>query len=224
VKSGARAYLAIYGGFDIPQWLNSSATHLKAATGGFKGRALQKDDEIRIRTKVDLSGILGKKEFETLPWKADDDWGDHTTEEILVLPGNEWNRLTDKSKENFFDQLFQITTQSDRMGYRLKSDNLSTAINEEVVSSAVSFGTVQLLPEGQLIVLMADHQTTGGYPRIAHVISAHHSRMAQLKPGDQFNFRFTDQATAEELFIKQQQHLIQLQIACKLKLEQLLSK
>ena len=91
-----------------------------------------------------------------------------------------------------------------------------------MISSAVSFGTVQLLPDGQLIVLMADHQTTGGYPRLAHVISAHHSRLAQMKPGDQFNFRFTDQQTAEELFIKQQQHLLQLQNACKFKLEQLL--
>jgi antagonist of KipI len=91
-----------------------------------------------------------------------------------------------------------------------------------MVSAAVSFGTVQLLPDGQLIVLMADHQTTGGYPRLAHVISIHHSRLAQMKPGDQFCFRFTDQPTAEELYIKQQQHLLQLQNACKFKLEQLL--
>ena len=94
----------------------------------------------------------------------------------------------------------------------------------KVVSSAVTFGTVQLLPDGQLIVLMADHQTTGGYPRVAHVITAHHTRMAQMKPGDLFIFRFTDLPTAEELVIKQQQHLLQLQIACKFKLEELLSK
>src|SRR5207247_4615815 len=120
----------------------------------------------------------------------------------------EWNHLSDDSKEKFFDQPFLITTHSDRMGYHLKSKPLSTIINEEVVSSAVSFGTVQLLPDGQLIVLMADHQTTGGYPRVGHVISAHHSRLAQMKPGEQFNFRFTDQKTAEELIIKQQQHLL----------------
>jgi antagonist of KipI len=222
VESGARAYLSVHGGFDIPQWLNSSSTHLRAMAGGYKGRALQKDDEIGLRTTHDLTPVLQKKEFELLPWKTDDDWGDHTTGEILVLPGNEWSRLDDGSKEKFFEQSFLVTTQSDRMGYHLKAGALSTATNEEVISSAVSFGTVQLLPDGQLIVLMADHQTTGGYPRIAHVISAHHSRMGQMKPGDQFSFRFTDQQTAEELFIKQQQHLVQLQNACKFKLEQLL--
>jgi antagonist of KipI len=220
--SGARAYLAVHGGLDMPHWLNSASTHLKAAAGGYKGRALQKDDEIRLRTTMDFSTILQKREFEILPWKTDDDWGDHITEEILVLPGNEWDRLHNSSKENFFEQLFHVTTQSDRMGYYLKGEPLVTTVVQELVSSAASFGTVQLLPDGQLIVLMADHQTTGGYPRIAHVISAHHSRMAQMKPGDQFRFRFTDQQTAEELFIKQKQHLIQLQNACKFKLEELL--
>jgi antagonist of KipI len=223
VINGARAYLAVHGGLDIPPWLNSYSTHLKAAAGGYKGRHLQKDDEIAFRTTSDLSSLLEKKELEVLPWKADDDWGNNNTEEILVLPGNEWNRLNDQSKEKFFEQGFLITNHSDRMGYHLKSKPLSTITNEEVVSSAVSFGTVQLLPDGQLIVLMADHQTTGGYPRVAHVISAHHSRLAQMKPGEQFNFRFTDQQTAEELFIKQQQHLVQLQNACKFKLEQLLN-
>lgn len=224
IKNGARAYLAVHGGLDIQPWLDSFSTNLKAGAGGYKGRVLQKDDEIAFRVAVDLSVLLAKKEFEVLSWKADDDWGNSNTEEILVLPGNEWNRLADKSKESFFEQSFLITNHSDRMGYHLKGESLSTITNEEVISSAVSFGTVQLLPDGQLIVLMADHQTTGGYPRLAHVISAHHSRLAQMKPGDQFSFRFTDQQTAEELLIKQQQHLLQLQNACKFKLEQLLNQ
>jgi antagonist of KipI len=224
VVKGARAYIAVHGGLDMPEWLNSRSTHLKAGAGGYLGRALQKDDEVGFRKQVDLCPLLGKKEFEVLPWKTDSNWGDdNNVKEILALPGNEWNRLTDQSKEIFFDRAFLITNQSDRMGYRLKSEALSTMTKEEVVSSAVNFGTVQLLPDGQLIVLMADHQTTGGYPRVAHVISAHHSRMAQMKPGDLFIFRFTDQQTAEELFIKQQQHLLQLQNACKFKLEELLN-
>lgn len=224
VRSGARAYLAVHGGLEIPVWLSSSSTHLKAVAGGYKGRALQKDDEIELRTKHDLSGLLDKKEFTVLPWKTDDEWGDNNTQQILVLPGNEWNQLNDQSKESFFDQTFLITTHSDRMGYHLKSESLTTRTHEEVISSAVSFGTVQLLPDGQLIVLMADHQTTGGYPRLAHVISAHHSRLAQMKPGEQISFRFTDPQTAEELLIKQQQHLLQLQNACKFKLDELLHK
>lgn len=137
-----------------------------------------------------------------------------------MLPGNEWERLTNESKENFTMTSFVITQQSDRMGYRLNNIPLHSMINDEVVSSAVSFGTIQLLPDGGLIVLMADHQTTGGYPRVAHVITAHHTKLAQMKAGDKIHFRMTDLATAEQLLIKQQQHLLQLQNACTFRLEQ----
>lgn len=225
IEAGARAYLTIHGGLKLPQWLNSYSTHLKAEAGGFKGRSLQKDDEIGFgATTSDLCTLLGKKEFQVLPWHADLHWNDHASEEILAIPGNEWNRLTKESKEDFLDQVFTITNQSDRMGYRLKGESLSTTNSEEIVSSAVSFGTVQLLPDGQLIVLMADHQTTGGYPRIAHIVSAYHSPLAQLKPGDKFRIKLIDQTAAEKLLIKKQQHLLQLQNACKFKLEEFLCK
>jgi antagonist of KipI len=109
------------------------------------------------------------------------------------------------------------------MGYRLNNIPLPVISNKEVVSSGVSFGTVQLLPDGNLIILMVDHQTTGGYPRIAHVISAHHSKLAQMKAGDKVQFSFTNQQTAEELSIKQQQHLQQLQNACNFRLKEYLN-
>jgi len=194
---GARAYLAIAGGMQVKQWLNSRSTHLKARTGGFHGRALQKGDEILFRESFPFTP--GRSDYQVLPWRADPDWTDDTNE-ILVLPGNEWDRFTVESKENFLMTSFVITQQSDRMGYRLNNIPLPVLTHEEVVSSAVSFGTVQLLPDGKLIILMADHQTTGGYPRVAHVISAHHSRLAQVRPGDKIRFRFTDQGTAENLY------------------------
>lgn len=215
--NGARAYLAIKDGFAINKWLGSYSTHLKVKAGGYKGRSLYKDDELLLRQPFIYSGT--KDDYIVLPWQADTKWVDES-KEILILPGNEWERLTTESKENFTMTSFVITQQSDRMGYRLNNIPLHSITNEEVVSSAVSFGTVQLLPDGGLIVLMADHQTTGGYPRVAHVVSAHHSRLAQLKGGDKVNFRFTDQSTAEHLLIKQQQHLLQLQNACTFRLEQ----
>jgi antagonist of KipI len=104
------------------------------------------------------------------------------------------------------------------MGYRLQT-RLRAKQNGELVSSAVSFGTVQLLPNGELIILMADHQTTGGYPRIAHVASAHLPMLAQKQPGDKIYFRLTDQQNAENLLLLQQHHLLQLQNACTFKLE-----
>lgn len=221
LKKGARAYLAVHGGFDIPVWLNSYSTNLKAGTGGFKGRALQKEDAISIPLLVpEFLSLLGKKEFMVLPWKADTSWDENETKAISILQGNEWDRLPGTSQESIQNQVFAITHQSDRMGYQLQGDTLSVITNEELISSAVSFGTIQLLPDGQLIVLMADHQTTGGYPRIAHVISSHHSRLAQMKTGDKIRFRFTDQQTAEELLVKQQQHLLQLQNACTFRLQE----
>ncbi|HUR67130.1 MAG TPA: biotin-dependent carboxyltransferase family protein [Chitinophagaceae bacterium] len=217
---GARAYLAIAGGIEIKEWMNSSSTHLKAKAGGYEGRNLRKEDELFFKRAFSQKN---KNSFTVLPWQADIHWI-HDSKEMLVLPGNEWERLTTGSKENFTMTSFVITQQSDRMGYRLNNIPLPVMKNEEVISTAVSFGTVQLLPDGKLIVLMADHQTTGGYPRIAHVISAHHSRLAQLRAGDKIHFQFTDQHTAEELWLRQQQHLLQLQNACTFRLQEYFSK
>ncbi|HEV7780341.1 MAG TPA: biotin-dependent carboxyltransferase family protein [Chitinophagaceae bacterium] len=215
--NGARVYLAVAGGLQIGPWMNSCSTHLKAKAGGYKGRQLMKGDELLLR--MPLPFPVKQNDFIVLPWQADTHWVDQG-KEILVLPGHEWDRLSTESKENFTMTAFVITQQSDRMGYRLNNIPLPVMTHEEVISSAVNFGTVQLLPDGKLIVLMADHQTTGGYPRIAHVISAHHSRLAQMKAGDKIYFRLTDQRMAEELFIKQQQHLQQLQNACTFRLEE----
>ncbi len=215
--NGARAYLAVSGGLAIDKWMNSFSTHLKAKAGGYHGRNLRKDDELLLRQPVSFS--IKQDDFVVLPWQADINWKDDS-KEIFVIPGNEWERLTTESKENFTMTSFVITQQSDRMGYRLNNIPLHSLTNEEVISSAVSFGTIQLLPDGGLIVLMADHQTTGGYPRVAHVISAHHTKMAQKKAGDKINFKLTDQQTAEDLLIKQQQHLLQLQNACTFRLQE----
>ncbi|MEO7924824.1 MAG: biotin-dependent carboxyltransferase family protein [Chitinophagaceae bacterium] len=214
---GARTYLAIHGGLGIKKWMNSYSTHLKAAAGGYLGRNFQKEEEIPLRQSFSFKP--GKGNFIVLPWRADTNWTNES-KEIFLLPGNEWDRLSTESKENFMMTSFVVTRQSDRMGYRLSNIPLRCLTNEEVVSSGVSFGTIQLLPDGGLIILMADHQTTGGYPRVAHVISAHHSRLAQLKAGDRIEFRFTSQAIAEELWIKQQQHLLQLQNACTFRLQE----
>lgn len=216
-KKGSRAYLSINGGFDIPKWLNSYSTHLKARAGGYQGRTLRKDDELTFKSTHDFSELISDKEIYTLPWQADPEWGDPSPDEILFLPGNEWDWLTEESKLNFEKQDFIITPSADRMGYRLSAGLLIPKVNDELVSSAVCFGTVQLLPDGRLILLMADHQTTGGYPRIAYSITAHHSKLAQMNPGDKIKFRVTDQETAETLLRKQQQHLILLKNACQLK-------
>lgn len=221
-KKGARAYLAVNGGFEVPKWMNSHSTNLKAKAGGYLGRILQKDDEIILNPVYDFRTLIVDKEMIVLPWQADAGWGDISLSEVFFLQGNEWDWLTDQSKEDFEKQDFIITPNADRMGYRLSAGLLHSKISEELVTSAVCFGTVQLLPDGRLILLMADHQTTGGYPRIANAITAHHSKLAQMKPGDKIRFRVTDQDTAEALLKQQQQHLNLINDACQLKIKEIL--
>ena len=222
---GTRNYLAIQGGFKITKWLNSNSTHLRAKAGGFFGRSIQKDDEIYFNQEIPPSFLKDHEDFFVLPWQADMNWHDPSySDEIFVLTGNEWDRLTDMSKKKFLSEEFSIGLNSDRMGYRLNVGSLETTIKDEVISSAVNFGTIQLLPGKQLIILMADHQTTGGYPRLAHIISAHHSKIAQMRAGEKINFRLTDLQTAENLFIEQHKRLQQLEEACKFKLEEFFHK
>ncbi|MBK5270393.1 MAG: biotin-dependent carboxyltransferase family protein, partial [Bacteroidia bacterium] len=162
--------------------------------------------------------------FLVLPWQAATNWDPLADEWIDITFGNEWDWLDEVSQKNFLNDTFIINTASDRMGYRLSGNTIIATNKMELISSAVSFGTIQLLPDGQLIVLMADHQTAGGYPRIAHVITARLSKLAQLKPGEKINFKMTSPETGEELLIQQQQHLYQLQNACTFRLKEFLEK
>jgi len=220
-KNKSRCYLAVKGGVKISKWLNSYSTNLVAEAGGFSGRKLLKDDILELNN-INNYKFQDKEDFKILPWGANEDFGIQYSEEFLVLQGSEWDWLDSASQEKFLKNPFFISHNSDRMGYRLASEPLHSATKTELVSSAVNFGTIQLLPDGQMIVLMADHQTAGGYPRIAHVISAHLPQLAQIRPGEKIQFYLTDLALAENLLCRQQQHLLQLKNACKFRLDEFL--
>lgn len=212
-KSGARCYLSTLHNFQLERWLGSYSTNLKAEAGGYRGRRLLKDDEITFE-EIKIPAISKQH---SLPWMAGE-LKQHENE-IEFITGNEWKWLTNNSQKDFLNNSFKISSSSDRMGYRLSGEELKLKSEQQLVSSAVSFGTVQLLPNGQLIILMADHQTTGGYPRIAHVISAHLPRLAQMHPNEEIKFVMTDIETAEYKFLQQQNYLPQLQNASKLKIK-----
>lgn len=219
LKNKSRCYLAIRGGIKLSKWLNSYSTNLKAEAGGFSGRKLLKDDVLELYDNNANYKLNDKDAFKILSWEANENFGIHHTEELMLLPGSEWDWLNSSCQQKFLRNPFFISHNSDRMGYRLASEPLQTIIKTELVSSPVCFGTIQLLPDGQLIILMADHQTTGGYPRLGNIISVHLPILAQMKAGDKIHFNFTDHQTAESLLLQQQQHLKQLEIACKLRLE-----
>lgn len=215
LNSGARCYLALLNEWHLPKWLHSYSTNLKAAAGGYNGRRLMKGDVLTFEPLRLLSRT--NDAFVALPWRYNQQRT--TSNEIEFIAGSEWNWLGTKNQTLLLNESFTITPASDRMGYRLQGEALYQSRSESLVSSAVSFGTMQLLPAGQLIVLMADHQTTGGYPRIGHVISADLSTLAQMKPGEELTFAMTTGEEAEEKLAAQQRLLRQVQTASKEKIQ-----
>lgn len=205
---GSRAYVAFAGGIDIPEIMESKSTYLRANIGGFKGRALQKGD---IFSVGEVSEI-GEKLIEQLK-NSDATWSVdfnnlirfEQNQYIRVIKGTEFNRFDRKSQNTFFEKPYTLTVQSDRMGYRLDGPTLSLAENFELLSEGVTFGTVQIPSNGQPIILMADRQTTGGYPKIAQVITADLPSLAQIQPTGTIRFKEVTLAEAEnEIFNNEQ--------------------
>lgn len=135
--------------------------------------------------------------------------------EIRFIIGNEHQILTENSKQSLENQLFMISQNSNRMGFRLKSEPLVVEKSIELVSSAVDFGTMQLLPDGQLIVLMADHQTSGGYPRLGNVISIDLPLLAQCGANDEISFKSVSLEEAEELLILHEKEIQKLKASIR---------
>ena len=217
-KTGARVYLAVQGGFVADEWLHSYSTHLNVQAGGFEGRALHKNDTLLFKKEPDYSIVHTEHVFETLPWKANVS-GLYSTGSFRFLPGEEYDLLDAASKQKMANQSFTISRESNRMGYRLQADTLQLQFPKEMISTAVTRGTIQLLPDGQLIILMADHQTTGGYPRVGHIISADIPSFAQMSAGEKFFLQPVDIQSAETLLSEQEMNLQQLQNACNFRLQ-----
>lgn len=214
---GSFAYLAVHGGLRIAQWLGSASTNTKAKAGGWQGRFLKKGDEIEFIKDLSRLG-----ETRALSWRVNVSDFYSGNNIIRCVEGREWTDLEKVSQDQFKKKPFIITQHSDRMGYRLKGPALKRKNKTELISSAVTFGTVQLFPDGQLIILMADHQTTGGYPRVAQVITADRSNLVQLKQGDEILFSMCSLAEAEKALVYQAKVLQQIKTACAFNLREIL--
>ncbi len=211
---GSRAYLAVKGGFALEKWLGSFSTNLRAEIGGFDGRALQKSDCVSFNSRFQVSGSqFSYKISNSLTPNYQE-----SAAKIRVVAGAELERLTGLSELNFLKQEFIISPDSDRMGFRLCGEPLHLLDKIELVSSAVNFGTIQLLPDGQVIILMADHQTSGGYPRIGNVVSVDLPILAQLNPNDKLSFQIISQQEAENTLINYEKDLNFLKFGVKDKL------
>lgn len=219
--TGARCYLSTWHGWCLEQWMGSYSTNLKAGKGGWNGRALMTGDALPFHSEQKLGACHSLREACILRWTTNLAAG--AEKELAFIPGNEWCWLTRPAQEIIVTQPFSITPESDRMGYRLSGTTLEVSRQQSLVSTAVNFGTMQLLPNGQLVILMADHQTTGGYPRVGHIASAHLPLLAQKRIHENVSFRPITLEAAQKEQADIDKNLRLLQYACKSKLEELLN-
>jgi antagonist of KipI len=231
VADGCRAYVAVAGGFAVPAVLGSLSTHVPARLGGLEGRPLQAGDVLPLGAPgAAAAGLLaalrrqaGNAAWAPAPWGVSPyalpAYNDHPV--VRVTPGPEYERFTPDSAARFGDTAFVLSPRSDRMGCRLEGPQLRMGLSDggSMLSEPVTAGTVQVPPDGYPIVLMADRQTTGGYPRIAQVAEADMPVLAQLRPGETVRFEWINTDESQQLLLMQrlEENLIRAGIALRMR-------
>ena len=198
---GARAYVAVAGGFDLPMVLGSRATHVASGMGGVQGRALARGDRLPVgaeRAREVPAGEV-RSNIATLPRQG---------ARVRVIPGPHDRDFGTAGLQRLQTARYVVTAQSDRMGYRLHGESLSYTRDGDLISVPAPIGSVQVPPAGEPIVLMADHQTTGGYARIATIITADLGLVGQLSPADWIEFEVCDHDVALGALIAQERALL----------------
>ncbi len=178
---GCRSYLAIAGGINIMPVLGSRSTYTRAAIGGYKGRALQSGDVLMIGKEVKIP----EKE-KVLSYRFFPHYGNEVFLRVILGPQDDF--FTDAGIKTFFNSIYTVTRRNDRMGYMLEGPVIQHTHTADIVSDAICPGAVQIPGNRMPIVMMADCQTTGGYPKIGTVIGPDLNKLAQAKPGDQVRF------------------------------------
>ncbi|MYL33554.1 5-oxoprolinase/urea amidolyase family protein [Pontibacillus yanchengensis] len=222
-QQGCRVYLAVAGGFQVPEVMGSKSTYLRAGIGGFKGRALQAQDNLSIGTPSPIietkikeleEQTTNDERFLEMKWYVASEFAapfqSNSLHPIRIIKGREYDLFTQESQQSLFSESFTISSQSDRMGYRLEGSTLTLNKEISLKSEAVAFGTIQVPSNGQPILLMADRQTTGGYPKIAQVATVDLPVLAQMKPGTTITFEEISLEKAQKLFLERESNLQQL--------------
>lgn len=210
-RFGMRTYLAVAGGIDVPLQLDSRSTDITAGFGGFDGRALHDGDKLATGKPHDTISHASALGVRPPLWLSDP-----IAHRIRVLPGPEYDDFSAASHKLFWENPWQVTPNSNRMGYRLEGQEPLTRKKNrqhDLVSHGVVPGVVQVPPSGQPIILLADAQTTGGYPKIGTVISADLWRLGQARLGSTVYFSECTAAEAREALREQLRYLEQVERA-----------
>ena len=200
-REGMRAYLAVAGGFDLPLVMGSLSTNLKCALGGFQGRKLRQGDVLPLNGPVPPY----------IPRKLSPQ--NRYPDRILlrVLPGPQDDAFTREGLETFFDSEYTVTGKSDRMGLRLEGPKIASKNGVDILSDGIAAGSIQIPASGTPILMMADRQTTGGYAKIATVISADLKYAAQARPGTRIRFAPVSQEEAVRLRREEEKEIRRLE-------------
>lgn len=192
-QSGARAYLCVHGGIDVPAFLGSASTHVLSGLGGFEGRALRKGDRLQIGASA--------TQFTPRVLRA---------EAAARVAPRRVLRVTRSSQSNWFAPAiltrapYRVTEESNRMGLRLEGPALAATRPGQMITEGVPLGAIQVPPDGQPIILFVEQQTTGGYPKIANVVAADLPSVGQLRPRDEIRFEFVSPEAARALILEQE--------------------
>ena len=190
---GARCYLAVKGGIDVTNVFSSKTTHLTSKMGGIDGRALIKDDQLMIGKS--MTGVAPIVYNNIL---------DINMSKLLIIKGIQENYISKLTWKKFLNQEYKVSNLSSRMGIRLEGESLNLENNNEIITEGVPLGAIQLPRSGNPIISFVEHQTTGGYPKIANVISSEMHKVGQLKPGDKFKFELISLDEAEKLHFERE--------------------
>jgi antagonist of KipI len=202
-QRGGRAWLAISGGINVPEILGSRATDLRAHFGGWEGRALRDGDELPLGVESELCArVRDEIPDHVSDWSAPRFVG--RGKPLRIIRGKNWN---DDIGPKLLAQKFRVAMNSDRMGLRLEGEEIASANRRELVSEAVTPGTIQLPPSGTPVVLLQGCQTIGGYPKIAHVITVDLGYAAQLQPFDEVRFELIELEEARQLLRKREREI-----------------
>jgi len=194
LRRGCRSYIAFAGGIAVPPVMGSRSTYLRAGIGGFQGRALMPGDELPLGEPV------GKPRLKKIPEGLIPEYKHE--QPIRIISGPEAHYFEIVGLRSFLSTEYTVTAQSDRMGYRLSGEPIKHKEGmTNIISAGISMGTVQVPGDGQPIILMADRQTSGGYTRIANVITVDLTLLAQMRPGDTLRFRETTIEKAQQFYL-----------------------
>ena len=181
-------YLSISGGFKLKEIKGSVSTLVRAKIGPHNGEKLKSDDKIFFN-KSSSADKTKKIQF-----------GFDQDNTVRVMKGLQVDYFSKKSQEDFFSKEYKVTRLTDRMGMRLEGEKIENIINKNIKSEGITKGSIQIPGDGQPIVLLSDHPTIGGYPKIANVISADYDKLVQKTPGTKIKFKLVNLAVAENAF------------------------